>query len=121
MATKFTSWLQGRQASTDTPRGGTPSTKGAAENRFHAVSIRPGDNCCLAALQFGNMRFLSAKAPKLPLPGCDVPTCACRYAHHSDRRSGRDRRARFDWTREKDLSVDNRRSGRGRRSTDPVA
>jgi hypothetical protein len=121
MATKFTSWLQGRQAGTDAPRGGTPSTKGAAENRFHAVSIRPGDNACLAALQFGNMRFLSAKAPSLPLPGCDVPTCGCRYAHHSDRRSGTDRRARFDWNREKDLSNDNRRSGRGRRSTDPVA
>jgi hypothetical protein len=74
----------------------------------------------MAALQFGNMRFLSAKAPKLPLPGCDSPKCECRYAHHSDRRSGVDRRAKFDWNREKEIGSDNRRSSRGRRSTDPV-
>lgn len=122
MPSRFTSWLQRRQASTDAPpRPASAPAKPAPELKFHAVSIRPGNTCCMAALQFGNMRFLSAKAPKLPLPGCDAPKCECRYAHHGDRRSGMDRRAKFDWDREKDIGIDNRRSSRGRRSTDPVA
>jgi hypothetical protein len=120
MPSKFTSWLQRRQAGTDAPRTGT-ATNRTSETKFHAVSIRAGDNCCMAALQFGNMRFLSAKAPKLPLPGCDAAKCECHYAHHNDRRSGGDRRRKFDWDREKDLATDNRRSGRGRRSTDGLS
>jgi hypothetical protein len=109
------------RAATDTkvaPR----SVKGAPaeDTRFRAVSIRPGDGCCEAARQFGNMRFLCAKAPRLPLPECTASTCQCRYVHYSDRRSGQDRRRVYDWNRERDLDVVNRRSGGGRRSTDAV-
>jgi hypothetical protein len=92
-----------------------------ADPRFRAVSIRPGEGCCEAANQFGKLRFLSAKAPRLPLPECTAATCNCRYVHFADRRSGRDRRARYDWTRERELSLVNRRSSRGRRETDAVA
>ena len=90
----------------------------AGESRYHAVSIRPGDPCCEAARQFGNMRILSAKAPALPLPGCNVVACTCRYAHFSDRRSGTDRRAVYDLDHERNLEFVNRRLNHGRRSTD---
>ena len=95
-------------------------TRPAEDTRFRAVSIRPGQDCCEAARQFGNMRFLCAKAPRLPLPECTAAVCNCRYVHYSDRRSGQDRRRIYDWNRERDLDVVNRRSGRGRRSTDAV-
>jgi hypothetical protein len=96
-----------------------PAPKG--DSRFRAVSVRPGEDSCEAAQQFGQMRFLCAKAPRLPLPGCSAAVCNCRYVHFADRRSGLDRRASYDWTRERELGVVNRRSGHGRRSTDAVA
>lgn len=96
------------------------ATRPAEDTRFRAVSIRPGEDSCEAARQFGNMRFLCAKAPRLPVPECTAPVCNCRYVHFSDRRSGQDRRRTYDWTRERNLGVVNRRSRGGRRSTDSV-
>jgi len=99
----------------------TTLVKARSENRFQAVSIHPGETSCEAARQMASIRFLCAAGPHLPLPECDVATCGCRYTHYSDRRSGQDRRARYDWTRERQLGTFNRRSGRGgRRSTDGV-
>jgi hypothetical protein len=60
--------------------------------RFHAVSIRYGANACDAAREMEGRRFLSSAAPKLPLPECDATECKCRFKHHQDRRSGRERR-----------------------------
>jgi hypothetical protein len=91
------------------------------DTRFRAVAIRPGEQSCEAARQFGRMRFLCTKAPRLPVPECDAAVCNCRYVHYADRRSGTDRRAVYDWTRERELGVVNRRSGRGRRADDAVA
>ena len=48
-----------------------------------------------AARKMTGRRFLSAAAPRLPLAGCDVLECACRFVHHQDRRSGSDRRSPF--------------------------
>ena len=62
------------------------------ESKFHAVSIRFGANACEAARNMEGRRFLSAAAPRLPLPDCDAPGCKCRFKHHTDRRSGDDRR-----------------------------
>ena len=92
----------------------------AQDTRFRAVSVRPGEDSCEAARQFGKMRFLCAKAPGLPLPECTAAACNCRYVHHADRRSGTDRRRVYDWVRERELDVVNRRSGRGRRAMDAV-
>ena len=103
------------------PPASPPRPESRADTRFRAVSVRPGDDSCEAARQLGQLRFLCAKAPRLPLPECDAAACNCRYVHYSDRRSGLDRRATYDWTRERELGVVNRRSGRGRRSTDAVA
>ena len=60
--------------------------------QFHAVSIRFADSACDAAKATEGTRFLSAAAPRIPLPECDVAQCKCRFIHHADRRSGVDRR-----------------------------
>ena len=68
---------------------------GAAGSEFHAVSLKATGNACDAAKAMMGRRFLSAAAPKLPLPECDVLECRCRFTHHKDRRSGKDRRSPF--------------------------
>ena len=109
------------RAATDSGVAGRRTARKPQEDtRFRAVGIRPGDDSCEAARQFGQMRFLCAKAPRLPVPECDAATCSCRYVPYSDRRTGQDRRRTYDWQRERDLDRVNRRSGRGRRATDAV-
>ncbi|MFT4517632.1 MAG: hypothetical protein ACI9JM_000009 [Halioglobus sp.] len=62
-------------------------------NPFHAVSIRPQEQCCREVGTIKVLRFLSEDAPPLPLPGCNAASCGCKYVHHADRRDGaRDRR-----------------------------
>ena len=87
---------------------------------YHAVSIKPGQQSCEAARQFGNHRFLSTKAPRLPLPGCGLAQCTCRYTHFADRRSGLDRREVVDYNRQVQLAFPNRRRRGGRRATDSL-
>mgnify|MGYP001319407103 CR=1 FL=1 len=60
--------------------------------RFHAVSIRFAPCACEAAKHIEGQRFLSAAAPRFPLPECDAAQCKCRFKHHTDRRTGNDRR-----------------------------
>jgi hypothetical protein len=71
---------------------------------------------CEAAREFEGIRFLSSEAPMLPLDRCTQSTCQCRYVHHDDRRSQRDRRVQFP----NPHAVRNgeRRQGTGRRITD---
>jgi LPXTG-motif cell wall-anchored protein len=74
-----------------------PSTvqPGSGNSQFHAVSIRITGQSCRAAQEMSGRRFLATAAPKLPLPECDVLECKCRFAHHDDRRSNKDRRSPF--------------------------
>ena len=53
---------------------------------FAAVSIRGPDTACCRAKELADERFLSAKAPELPLPGCDAAQCDCYFVHYDDRR-----------------------------------
>ncbi|NIV17785.1 MAG: hypothetical protein GWN47_05100 [Woeseiaceae bacterium] len=73
------------------PKAAT-SAPGAA---YHAVSIKMSGNACQAAKDRSGRRFLSTAAPRLPLPDCDAMECNCRFVHHKDRRSGKDRRSPF--------------------------
>ncbi len=59
----------------------------AVSNKWHAVSIVPKGACCELAKSLRSSRFLSAEAPRLPLPECSMPgSCTCAYRHHPDRR-----------------------------------
>jgi len=59
-----------------------------AVNPFHAVSIHPAAQGCMAAEAIKGQRFLSEEAPGLPLEECTAAVCHCTYAHHVDRRRG---------------------------------
>lgn len=98
------------------------STKQSSKTAFHAVSIKYSENACNAAKAMTGRRFLATAAPRLPLPECDALECRCGFAHHDDRRSGRDRRSPFaakhyasDGTgshqRERRERIDRRKSG----------
>jgi hypothetical protein len=54
---------------------------------WHAVSITTKNTSCIAARALHNTRFLSARAPRLPLAECSMGgACPCAYKHHADRR-----------------------------------
>jgi hypothetical protein len=61
-------------------------------NRFHAVTIRFGQDACPAVQALAKNRFLAKEAPRLPLDECTVADCQCEYKHHDDRRDEEDRR-----------------------------
>lgn len=71
---------------------GEPVRSHTVSNPYHAVSIVPGQRACEVARQNTEARFLSSEAPVLPLAGCDVGRCTCRYQHHPDRRAEDPRR-----------------------------
>ncbi len=62
------------------------------KKEFGAVSIKIGPRACSAAKYLKGKRFLSSKAPALPLYKCDVSDCQCKYDYYKDRRSEDDRR-----------------------------
>lgn len=89
-------WLMVRlrkSASADEPRP-APRVR-RSTTAYHAVSIKFSGTACKAAKEMEGRRFLSTAAPKLPLAECDVLECNCRFAHHADRRAGKDRRNPF--------------------------
>ena len=71
------------------------SARRPGNTAYHAVSIKLGEQACEAAQAMSGRRFLSNAAPRLPLADCDAAQCACRFVHHNDRRSGKDRRSPF--------------------------
>lgn len=72
------------------------STPSQVQNTaYHAVSIKFDEKACDAARELFGRRFLASAAPRLPLSDCDAAECHCRFAHHSDRRTGKDRRSPF--------------------------
>ena len=90
--------------------------------QWRAVRIAPGLICCGMAQRLSGRVFLVDEAPKLPLDACNETDCRCRYVHLEDRRSGEDRRLDLgDFGAFLPVSRNERRSGRGRRSSDLVS
>ena len=89
--------------------------------KYHSVSIKAGLHKCSAVQELEGVRIMSAEAPRLPLPDCDVDDCSCRYVHHDERRVAGDRRSPFSaggaWQRIGDPDKD-KRSGHDRRQDD---
>jgi hypothetical protein len=94
------------------------SARPSQRTAWFAVSVTIGPGACEGARAFGTTRWLSADAPRFPLPGCNALNCDCRYKHHSDRRAG-DQRSRDRGGIPRPHSGPERRGERhGRRSTD---
>jgi len=118
MAIRLPEWISSRFVWLERVVTGDSPPQQSKSSPYHAIAIRPGPDCCQGALTIGDKRFLSHKAPPLPLRGCDAVSCRCRYTHFSDRRSGVDRRAPDVWNPHAEQMSENRRQSRGRRSTD---
>lgn len=118
MVFNLPSWLYRKRVQAEVQLSGRPVQVHRVVNPFHAVAIVPGSQCCEAARQLDGTRFLSTEAPPLPLPHCGADACRCRYAHHSDRRVGNDRRNRDVWTPVVAQKAGDRRGSHGRRVTD---
>lgn len=88
-------WLFLRQRRYAAEATAPASKKDPTRTAYHAVSIKFEANACDAAKAMTGRRFLATAAPRLPLPECDALECRCRFAHHDDRRSGKDRRSPF--------------------------
>ena len=76
------------------------SSRGLAERKYRAVSVRPQLYSCRAVLALGDTRFLAEEAPHFPVRGCDAESCRCQYVYFPDRRDEQ-RRSPFSarhWT-----------------------
>ena len=88
-------WLMRKRAESAESGSRSNLRRKGSTTEFHSVSIKLSKNACSAAEELSGHRFLAAKAPMLPLPGCDADECTCRFEHHEDRRSRKDRRSPF--------------------------
>lgn len=88
-------WLVRKRRETVSETPAASARPKSSNTQFHAVSIKYSGAACKAAIEMSGRRFLATAAPKLPLPDCDVLECNCRFAHHDDRRSNKDRRSPF--------------------------
>jgi len=52
------------------------------------VVIEPGLTPCKAIQAYAGQKILMDKAPTLPVQGCDVKRCECRFLRYDDRRMG---------------------------------
>lgn len=82
---------------------------------FRAVSIVPARPACKLARRYQDIRYLGSDAPRLPLAGCRIVNCRCRYEHHADRRS-EDRRNPFGIDHVP-IGIEHNRRGGDRRRT----
>jgi hypothetical protein len=76
------------------PRASREPGLARATGDYRCVELRYRGDACDAVKRIGAKRFLPGEAPAIPVPGCDVAQCACRYVHHDDRRD-EDRRHPF--------------------------
>jgi hypothetical protein len=108
-----------RRARKPSPR---PEREIRPSARWRAVRIAPGLICCAAVREHDEQVFLSSESPVLPIDGCDVADCRCRYIHLEDRRAGGDRRAHLgELGGFLPFNQADRRRVRGRRSADLVS
>lgn len=116
MGFNLSDWFLRRRIDAQVRMSGRPVEHRRLVNPYHAVSIEPGARACAEARKTDGKRFLASTAPMLPLRGCSLSTCQCRYSHHNDRRSQRDRRVNF--ANPHAHSKVDRRAGGGRRIND---
>lgn len=119
-------WYIVRQGGKETETTGDRrvSDPDADSTQYHAVSLKVGSYACNAAKAIAGQRFLATEAPKIPLPDCSAADgCTCRFVHHKDRRSGKDRRSPFTsggFAAASGKFEKERRQGRDRREDDDV-
>jgi hypothetical protein len=97
------------------------AAKQATRKPYHCVEVHPGIPACGAAQRIGSTRFLSDEAPILPVSGCTMAKCTCRYIHHDDRREDDRRNPYGRWSNAPPAIVGERRSRIDRRKSQESA
>jgi hypothetical protein len=87
-------------------------------SRWSAVSVVPGKRSCPAVRGLTQRRYLSAEAPRLPVPECNADHCECRYKHHADRRAKVQRKRDREGMSPPYPAGERRSISRGRRESD---
>lgn len=83
LALCFFLWRGRRRSTTLDPRGiSRPSVTGADRSQ---IRLRPGSNACTPARQQAGHRIPTSEMPRLPLPGCRVQVCRCRFEEVSEK------------------------------------
>ena len=105
------------------PRQSDPATGAVPVSRrstpWHAVSIVTKTRGCRAVHALRSKRFLSAAAPRLPLPECTMgDSCPCAYKHFADRRGQPRRKDEITGRKQGGRLEQERRITRSRRQTD---
>lgn len=95
MGFNLANWFLRKRIDAQVRNSGRPMEHRRVVNPYHAVSIESGPRACAEVRKVEGQRFLASEPPMLPLRNCDSKTCQCRYVHHNDRRSLRDRRVNF--------------------------
>ena len=83
---------------------------------YRAISLICESEQCNFATKIQNSRFLQGQVPVIPPSECSADQCGCRYVHHEDRRSAKDRR--LEARRANARGDTDRRDLRGRRRSD---
>ena len=110
-----------RQPAQKKPTAGARSASTAPSSPYSSVSLMLPSNCCSAAQAFAGARFLKNEAPRLPLAGCTITQCKCRYKRHEDRREEDEDRRAIHGLRAQMHALhtgEERRQRRGRRAYD---
>lgn len=63
-----------------------------AKPSYRCVKIEAGQSACQHVQALVTKPILVDDAPRLPLLGCNVAQCDCKFIRYDDRRSGEDRR-----------------------------
>lgn len=63
-----------------------------AKPSYRCVKIETGASACQHVQALVAKPILVDDAPRLPVLGCNVAQCDCKFTRYDDRRSGRDRR-----------------------------
>lgn len=82
--------------------------------QYRCVMINTGLNACSAAQAMAMKPILMNEAPILPLKGCNMAKCDCKFTRHNDRRSD-SRRDRLKSAEEIMGNANNRREKKERR------
>ena len=77
-------WYQ--RATRSHPRERRARAPARTAGNYRCVELRYRGDACDAVKRVGARRFLPVEAPAIPMSGCDVALCSCRYVHHDDRR-----------------------------------
>ena len=116
MAIKIKDWVR-KRIRKKAPAGGTVTP--GQSSPFQAVAVSPGlTSGCSGVKALKGRRFLVRNAPELPLPGCGLSSCQCRYVKYDDRRQEPRRDSEYGIGSTFVRDVERRAKRRGRRSTD---